>query len=85
MKPGTQSRRFTHVFDTVQACYEAWKKNKCKHYLVTNNKAYTIIEVARMFKKKTKFLPFRAGERYKSSITDRVFCQKIIKKYGKKI
>ena len=83
VKPGTQSRRFTHVFDTVQACYAAWKKNKCKHYLVTNNKAYTIIEVARMFKKKTKFLPFRAGERYRSSITDRVFGQKIIKKYGK--
>ena len=26
VKPGTQSRRFTHVNDTVAACYYAWKK-----------------------------------------------------------
>jgi len=83
VKPGTQSRRFTHVFDTVKACYDAWKLNKCKHYLVTNNKSYSIIEVAKMFKRKTKYLPFRAGERYVSSVTERVFGLKVIKKYGK--
>ena len=26
VKPGTQSRRFTHISDTVNACYYAWKK-----------------------------------------------------------
>ena len=26
-KPGTQSRKFTHVSDTVKVCVEAWKKN----------------------------------------------------------
>ena len=26
VKPGTQSRRFTHINDTVQICYEAFKK-----------------------------------------------------------
>ena len=26
VKPGTQSRRFTHINDTVDVCYLAWKK-----------------------------------------------------------
>ena len=26
VKPGTQSRRFTHIDDTVKICYLAWKK-----------------------------------------------------------
>ena len=28
VKPGTQSRTFTHVNDTVRVCYDAWKLNK---------------------------------------------------------
>ena len=28
VRPGTQERRFTHVFDTVKACIFAWKKIK---------------------------------------------------------
>ena len=31
VKPGTQSRRFTHINDTVEVCYVAWKKNLCRH------------------------------------------------------
>ena len=27
VKPGTQTRRFTHIQDTVEVCFEAWKKN----------------------------------------------------------
>ena len=27
VKPGNQSRRFTHIDDTVDACFYAWKKN----------------------------------------------------------
>ena len=26
VKPGSQTRRFTHISDTVDVCYEAWKK-----------------------------------------------------------
>ena len=26
VKPGTQTRRFTHIDDTIQVCYKAWKK-----------------------------------------------------------
>ena len=28
VKPGTQTRRFTHISDTVNICFEAWKSNK---------------------------------------------------------
>ena len=27
VKPGTQTRRFTHIDDTVKVCYLAWKKS----------------------------------------------------------
>ena len=30
VKPGTQTRRFTHIDDTIKVCLEAWKKNECK-------------------------------------------------------
>ena len=36
VRPGTQSRRFTHIDDTVNVCYLAWKKNKCRHYSISN-------------------------------------------------
>ena len=42
VSPGTQSRRFTHVFDTVEVCYEAWKRNKCSHYSISNKNSYSI-------------------------------------------
>ena len=50
VKPGNQSRRFTHIEDTVRICFYAWKKNKCKHYSISHKKSYTILEVAKMFK-----------------------------------
>ncbi len=82
VKPGSQSRRFTHVFDTVKVCYYAWKKNKCRHYSIANKKSYSIIEVARMFKKKIKFLPPRPGERYASALTSMNLSNKVYKKFG---
>ena len=52
VKPGTQTRRFTHINDTVQICYEAFKSNKCKYYSISNKNSYSILEVAKMFKSK---------------------------------
>ena len=40
VKPGTQSRRFTHIDDTISVCLEAWKKNLCRHYSVSNKKSF---------------------------------------------
>ena len=82
VKPGTQSRRFTHVDDTVRACFKAWKRNKCKHYSISNKKSYTIIQVAKMFKSKIKLLPSRQGERYASALTSMNLSNKVHKLYG---
>jgi UDP-glucose 4-epimerase len=58
VKPGTQSRRFTHVNDTVEVCYNAWKKIKMPITIVFQiKKVITIKEVAKMFNSKIKFLP----------------------------
>jgi UDP-glucose 4-epimerase len=69
VRPGTQVRRFTHVYDTVKACIFAWRKNKCKHYSVAANPSYSIIELAKFFKSKIRFLPKRDGERFASALT----------------
>ena len=83
VRPGSQSRRFTHVFDTVEGCYFAWKKNMCQHYSVSHKKSYTIIEVAKMFNSKVKFLPSRKGERYASALTSINLSNKVHKIFGK--
>ncbi len=83
VKPGNQSRRFTHIEDTVDACYYAWKKNKHRHYSISNKKSYTILEVARMFNTKIKFLSPRKGERYASALTNMNLSNKVYKIFGK--
>jgi UDP-glucose 4-epimerase len=77
VRPGTQTRRFTHVFDTVKACIFAWKKNECKHYSITSKKSFSIIELAKMFKSKIMYLPKREGERFASALTKRNLNNKI--------
>ena len=83
VRPGSQSRRFTHINDTVEACYYAWKKNQCKHYSISNKKSYTIIKTAKLFNTKIKFLPSRKGERYASALTSMNLSNKVHKLFGK--
>ena len=83
VKPGSQTRRFTHIGDTINICYEAWKKNKCRHYSISHKKSYSILQVAKLFKSKIKLIPPRLGERYASALTDMSFNNKIYKKFGK--
>ena len=83
VKPGSQTRRFTHIDDTVNICYLAWKKNLCRHYSIANKKSYSLREVAKMFKSKIKLLPKRPGERYASALTDKNLSNKIYKYFGK--
>ena len=82
VKPGSQSRRFTHIDDTVNACFYAWKKNRCRHYSISTKKSYTILEVAKMFNTKIKFLPHRKGERYASALTNMNLSNKVYKIFG---
>jgi UDP-glucose 4-epimerase len=83
VRPGSQTRRFTHVNDTVEACYYAWKKNKCRHYSISNKKSYSIFEVAKMFDAEIKYLPARPGERYASALTNMNLSNKVYKLFGK--
>ena len=83
VKPGSQSRRFTHISDTVEICYKAWKKNLCRHYSISHRKSYSILNVAKMFKSKIKYLPKRPGERYASALTSMNLSNKVYKHFGK--
>jgi len=83
VRPGTQTRRFTHIFDTVEVCYIAWRKNLARHYSIAHRKSYSILDVARMFKVKIKYLPKRPGERYASALTSMNLSNKVYKHFGK--
>ena len=82
VKPGSQSRRFTHIEDTVRICFKAWKENKCRHYSILNKKSYSILDVAKMFKTKVKLLPARRGERYASALTNINLSNKVYRVFG---
>ena len=83
VKPGNQSRRFTHINDTIQVCYEAWKKNRCAHYSISHQKSHTILQVAKMFKSKIILLKKRPGERYASALTKISLNNRVFRRYGK--
>jgi UDP-glucose 4-epimerase len=84
VSPGTQTRRFTHVTDTVEICYFAWKKNKNSHYSISSKKSYSILALAKMFSAKRIFLKKERGERFKSTTITKIRGKKIINLYSKK-
>ena len=83
VKPGNQTRRFTHIYDTVEICHQAWRKNRCRHYSIANHKSYSVLDVAKMFGTKIKYLPMRPGERYASALTNMNLSNKVYKHFGK--
>ena len=83
VKPGTQTRRFTHIFDTVDICFLAWKKNLCRHYSIASRKSYSILDVAKLFGTRVKYLPKRPGERYASALKNMNLSNKVYKYFGK--
>ena len=82
VKPGTQSRRFTHIEDTIKVCFEAWKLNKNRHYSIASKNSHSIIRLAKMFKSKIIYLPKRKGERYASALNKINLNNKIHKRVG---
>ena len=83
VRPGTQTRRFTHIEDTIDVCLIAWKKNLCRHYSIANKQSHSLIDVAKMFKSKIKYLPKREGERYSSALINNNLSNKMYKYFGK--
>ena len=82
VRPGTQTRRFTHIDDTIRVCFIAWKKNLCRHYSIANKKSYSLIDVAKMFKSKIRYLPKRPGERYASALINKNLSNRVYKYFG---
>ena len=83
VSPGTQTRRFTHVKDTIEGCYMAWKKNKNQHYSISSLKSYMVKDVAKLFSKNIKYIKKRNGERFKSTVIKSIRGKKIIDLRGK--
>jgi len=83
VKPGNQTRRFTHINDTVDVCYEAWIKNKCAHYSISHKKSYSIKDVAKMFHCPIIYLKERPGERYASALTKISLNNRVFRRFGK--
>ena len=83
VRPGSQTRRFTHISDTINVCLLAWKAKKCAHYSISHKKSHSVLSVAKMFNSKIMFLPARKGERYASALTSMSLNNRVIKKYGK--
>ena len=83
VRPGSQTRRFTHIYDTINVCYEAWKSNRFAHYSISHKKSYSILDVAKMFKSRIIYLNKRPGERYASALTKISLNNKVFRRYGK--
>jgi UDP-glucose 4-epimerase len=79
VRPGSQRRRFTHIKDTINACLVAWKKNRNAHYAVVSAQSYSIIQLAKMFNHKFKYITKRPGERYSSALPTMNLNNKIIR------
>jgi len=79
VRPGSQRRRFTHIKDTINACLVAWKKNRNAHYAVVSAQSYSIIQLAKMFNYKFKYITKRPGERYSSALPTMNLNNKIIR------
>ena len=68
VKPGSQKRDFTHIDDIIKGCYLAFIKGKQNEYMLCSKEQYTILQIAKMFKTKIRFLPQREGDRSSASV-----------------
>ncbi len=68
VKPGTQTRNFTHIDDIISALILVSKSGKGDGYYIGTEKSYSIIELAKLFETKYIFIDERKGERYFSEI-----------------
>ena len=51
VRPGTQSRRFTHIDDTIDVCFKAWKEINA-NIIAFQIKSFTIKKLQKCFKPK---------------------------------
>jgi UDP-glucose 4-epimerase len=61
-KPGTQTRAFTHVDDTVDGIILAGQKGQGDNYGISAKETYSLLEVAKMFDCKIRSTIFKINE-----------------------
>ena len=71
------------IYLILLECVLKHGKQKMQALQYSHRKSYTILDVAKMFKHKIKFIPKRSGERYASALTNKAYNNNIIRHYGK--
>lgn len=67
-KPGTQKRNFTHVNDVVIGLEKVALKGNGDGFGIGSDKSYSLIELARLFNMKYKFINEKKGNRMSGSL-----------------
>jgi UDP-glucose 4-epimerase len=67
VKPGTQTRCFTHIDDIIDGIILVSKKGKGDGYLLGNREEYSILDIVKLFDSEFVYLDERKGERYNST------------------
>ncbi|MFA6467170.1 MAG: NAD-dependent epimerase/dehydratase family protein [Patescibacteria group bacterium] len=67
-RPGSQTRAFTHVYDTVAGIILAGTKGKNDEYGICAKEVHSLLEVAQMFGDKIKMLPQTKTSRTSDSV-----------------
>ena len=70
VKPGTQTRCFTHIDDIIDGIILVSEKGKGDGYLLGTNEEYSILDIVKLFDTDFVYLEQRKGERYKSILYD---------------
>lgn len=68
VSPGTQKRNFTSIEDTIDALVLIGEKGRGDEYGIGSPEAFTILEVAKMFKGQIEMLPERRGNRMSAPV-----------------
>jgi len=68
VSPGTQLRNFTHVSDIISALVLIGEKGEGDNYGIGCSKAYSILEIAKMFESEIVLLPPREGNRMSATV-----------------
>jgi UDP-glucose 4-epimerase len=67
-EPGTQTRNFTHVADIIRGLLLVGEKGNGDDFGIGDERAYTILELAKLFGSEPTLVPSRPGNRLSSSI-----------------
>lgn len=68
--PGTQTRNFTHVYDTVEGLIKVAEKGQGEGYGIGADEAYSVLDVAKEFGGEIVMMPNRKGNRMSGGVAN---------------